>query len=350
MRYTQKKLLVVDDESTNLHFLDAILGSDYDVHLASNASDAIESAQSFQPDLILLDIQMPDKNGFEVAEYLHKELQLEIPIMFVTGSKEAESVKKALELGACDYIVKPFEPNIIQKKVKNTLQKTSQYGLKKVYTSGVKLMDAFFAQGVSGIKKEKLYEWAEDLVSTIEQSNISIGKLINLFQDTYTVASHNVNVCVLSVLLGRQLRMQHSQLIEIALAAVLHDIGKLNIAKEILDKPSGLQQNEIDEMQSHPIKSVELAKELGIKKREIIQGIEFHHEKLDGTGYPNYLIGSQIPTYAQILCVCDIFDALTTKRTFRENYSSFDALMLMKKTMSTQINENFVNKLITLLR
>ncbi|WP_304543498.1 HD domain-containing phosphohydrolase [Sulfurimonas microaerophilic] len=350
MKYTQKKILVVDDESTNLHFLNVILGNDYDVYLSDNASKAIESAQSIHPDLILLDIRMPDKNGFEVAEYLNKELELEIPIIFVSGSNEVESVKKALSLGAYDYIVKPFASSIIQAKVKSTLQKTSHLELKKVYKEGVKLMDSFFAQGISGITKEELLHWAEELVSTIEQSNISIGKLISLFQDTYTVASHNVNVCVLSVLLGRQLRMQHSQLIEIAMAAVLHDIGKLNIAKEILDKPSDLQQNEIDEMQSHPLKSVELVKELGIKKREILQAIESHHEKLDGTGYPNYLIGQQISIYAQILCVCDIFDALTTKRTFRENYSSFDALMIMKKKMSSEINENYVNKLITLLR
>ncbi|MFT7860069.1 MAG: HD domain-containing phosphohydrolase [Sulfurimonas sp.] len=347
--HQKQNILIIDDDTTNLHVLSAILKSDYKLHLEKDGTNAIESAKALQPDLILLDIEMSEKNGFEIAETINVKMQLDIPIIFVSASKTAESVQKAVELGAYDYITKPFAPNIVHKKVKNTLQKTLYLQLKRIYQNGVKLMESFFAEGPSAISKESIVQWAQELVSSFENYQVSIGKLVSFFEEDYTEASHNVNVSLLSVVLGRQLRMQHPQLLSLAVAAVLHDIGKFSIPKEIRNKPSRLDLQEEGLMQLHPIKSVELAKELGVKNTEILQAIKSHHEKLDGTGYPNYLIGIQIPLYAQILCVCDIFDALTTERTFRKKYSSFEALMMMKKEMSTQINERLVNALIPLL-
>ncbi|MDH4943785.1 HD domain-containing phosphohydrolase [Sulfurimonas sp. C5] len=350
MNSNKKKILIVDDETTNLHYLGVILTSDYEVSLIKNSSEAVEAAKSIEPDLILLDLHMPSPDGFEVSKSLKTQLEIDIPIIFMSASHEKELVEKALTLGAYDYLAKPFSPSIVHAKVKKTLQKTAHLALKNVYKKGIRLMDPFFEEGISGLKKELLFRWIEELVSSIENSQVSLGKLVSFFQDEYTEAAHNVNVSFLATTLGKNLRMQHSQLREIATAAILFDIGKSAIEQEILNKTSLLDQKEVDIMQSHPLKSVQLAKELGVTKPEILNAIELHHEKLDGTGYPNNLVGPQIPLYAQILSVCDIFDALTTERTFRKKYSSFDGLMMMKKEMSSQINEKLVNSLITLLR
>ncbi len=346
----EKKILVVDDDAPSLYFLHAVLHDEYDVSRATNGQEAIEYAKSIQPDLMILDMHMPDKNGIEIAEYLNEELQLDIPIIFVSASNEKELITKAIGTGAYDYIIKPFSPKIIEEKVKKTLQRTAYIEFKRTYKKAIHIMESLFAKGIEGFVMEDLQDCLKELITIIKESKFTIGKIVSLFQIDYTEASHNVNVSVLSICLGKQLNMRNSQLLDLATAAVLHDIGKLTINKEILNKSTSLTSEEEKMVQLHTKHSVELAKKMGIKKIEILQAIASHHEKLDGTGYPEHLIGSQIPLYAQILCVCDIFDALTTERTFREKYSSFDALMMMKKNMPSQINEKLVNSLIQLLR
>jgi HD-GYP domain-containing protein (c-di-GMP phosphodiesterase class II) len=149
--------------------------------------------------------------------------------------------------------------------------------------------------------------------------------------------------------LAKELNMTQHQLYAISLAALLHDIGNCAIQQDVLKKSTTLTLDEFELVQTHVKYSVMIAKSFGINDSKILTAIKSHHEKLDGSGYPERLEGNQIPVMAQIIAVCDIFDALTTDRSYRKKYSSFDALMLMKTTMHKQLNSRFIKHLIRIL-
>ena len=165
----------------------------------------------------------------------------------------------------------------------------------------------------------------------------------------YQINYHSVNVCILSIFLGNAVGLNYSELKQLAMAGMLHDIGKGCIQRSILDKEVSLDPDEYELVQTHSTRSAELAGENGITDKRILDGILYHHEKFDGTGYPEGLREKKIPKMAQIISICDAFDALTTDRTFRKKYSSFDALSLMREEMSKHLNQDYIKKFIQLL-
>ena len=336
------KILIVDDDPTSLLTMAHSLSNDYKVFLAKNSEDALNITLSKFPDLILLDVHMPDKNGFETAEQINTRMEVHIPIIFVSADKEIESIKQARQKGAMDYLVKPFNSNLLKTKIKNALKKNIHKKHEKLYKEGIELMAQFFIPGTSVPKKEFLFKWIEDLLLTIQTNEYSLTQTIDILQSQYEDASHSVNVAYLCALLGHRLNITYTQLFFLTLAAILHDTGKMRIESDILNKTSTLSFEEFEQVEKHPEFSVAFVKNLNIRESLVLDAIKHHHEKLDGSGYPNGLSGNQIPLFSQIISIADIFDALTTQRSYREKYSTFEALNIMKNEMSQQLNTKFV--------
>lgn len=215
-----------------------------------------------------------------------------------------------------------------------------------------------------------IYDAATDLMRTYGEGNsvmlpmkaitVYIDMIINLLikkgtlfdylsilsPDEYSFETHAVNVSILSAMLGYELELSKPELRTLILAALLQDIGKKKIPNKILEKEGPLKEHEFEAVRKHPELSVEILKENNIKDAMIISAIKYHHERLDGSGYPFGLKGHTIPKYAQIIGLCDVFDALTTERTFRAKFSSFDALVMMKRKMVNEFNQEYVDTLI----
>ncbi|MEA3374377.1 MAG: HD domain-containing protein [Campylobacterota bacterium] len=219
-----------------------------------------------------------------------------------------------------------------------------------IYQTALSLMEAYFSAGNEEIMLKYIELYSDALIGIFDGSEYRLGEFLDDMPDSYDDASHNVNVSFLGVLLGRELGLSNLQLHELSIAGILHDIGKVRIDPKILNKDSSLDSDEFEAVQEHSVFSVEIAKYNGVSSANVLSAIRYHHEKLDGSGYPEGLEGNKIPLMAQMIGICDIFDALTTDHTFRARYSSFDALKLMKREMAQQLNGSYVNTFIKLLK
>ncbi|OHE21251.1 MAG: hypothetical protein A2525_00895 [Sulfurimonas sp. RIFOXYD12_FULL_36_11] len=343
-------ILLVDDQPSNIRMLAEILKPHYNILIAISGIDGLKILKTTTPDLILLDIFMPNMDGFSFADKMHSIFSdKQIPIIFVSSAHDYESIQKSLNKGACDYILKPYDPKTLQIKIKKVLFKVEKSRFESSYIEGNKIMNTFFRGGVKSINHEMLYDWANNLIDIIMYAKDPLRAVLPCFENTYDDPSHNVKVAILSVILGRTLNLKNIQLQDLAISGILHDSGKAYLPKDILDKLTSLDPIEFERVKQHSRKSYEVAKELGIHKVQILNAILHHHEKLDGTGYPDELVGYEIPLLSQILSVCDIFDALTTDRTYRPHFTTYDALKMMKTDMHHQLNEQYVNNLIALL-
>jgi len=218
-----------------------------------------------------------------------------------------------------------------------------------LYLYAFNIMYQFFSTESQEIQMKDVEVYIEALMHIIKNKSYTLQEFLSPLPDDFTLASHSVSVSLLSTLLANELNMTQHQLNAICLAALLHDVGNLTMEESILYKKSVLSSDEFEIQQQHVLKSVDIAKLNGIHDSKVLLAIESHHEKLDGSGYPHRLIGNQIPIFSQIISICDIFDALTTHRTYRKKYSSFDALMLMQRDMKKELNVKFVKLLIQTL-
>lgn len=150
-------------------------------------------------------------------------------------------------------------------------------------------------------------------------------------------------------MLGAALGLDRQELTSLGRAALLHDLGKSKIQHNIVDKSGKLTYQEFEEMKAHPSLGHEIAINIGIDDKNMLDGIRHHHEKLDGTGYPDKLKGNEITLFPRIIGVCDIFDALTTRRSYKQAFTSFNALSLMKTQMDTHLDTSIVNAFIKML-
>ena len=167
--------------------------------------------------------------------------------------------------------------------------------------------------------------------------------ILKFMPEEYTIHNHSNNVAFFSAIIGNKLKMSQEELIDLTYAALVHDIGKVRIDSMILEKPSALAENEFELVKEHSQIGYDILVKNGIVNQMILKAVKHHHERLDGSGYPDGLRGKMIPKAARIIGMCDTFDALTTKRTFRKSYTSFESLLLMKRDMHTQFDESFID-------
>lgn len=318
-------VLVIDDTPSNLDVLTGILKDTYQVKVAINGHIGIKIAKTVpQPDLILLDIMMPDIDGFEVCRQLKSQPNTaHIPIIFVTAKIDPEDEVKGLSLGAVDYLTKPITPQIALQRVKTHIALYDQ-------------QRALFSQ-----VKEKTRE-------------INLGKLETLnilgraaeFKDNET-GMHVMRMSHYCEVLAKALGMTDEDAETLRDAAPMHDIGKIGIPDSVLLKPGKLDADEWITMQKHVEYGVEiLGRQSDSKLMQMaIQVAQYHHEKWDGTGYPNQISGEEIPLVGRIAAVADVFDALTAERPYKRAWSVDEALNLFKEQKGKHFDPRIVELL-----
>ncbi|MGR5557494.1 HD-GYP domain-containing protein [Vibrio fortis] len=318
-------VLVIDDTPSNLDVLTGILKDTYQVKVAINGHIGIKIAKTVpQPDLILLDIMMPDIDGFEVCRQLKSQPNTaHIPIIFVTAKIDPEDEVKGLSLGAVDYLTKPITPQIALQRVKTHIALYDQ-------------QRALFGQ-----VKEKTRE-------------INLGKLETLnilgraaeFKDNET-GMHVMRMSHYCEVLAKALGMTDEDAETLRDAAPMHDIGKIGIPDSVLLKPGKLDADEWTTMQKHVEYGVEiLGRQSDSKLMQMaIQVAQYHHEKWDGTGYPNQIAGEEIPLVGRIAAVADVFDALTAERPYKRAWSVDEALNLFKEQKGKHFDPRIVELL-----
>ncbi len=316
-----KKILIVDDNSENIQILLATLGDEFAVVAARNGEKALALATATpHPDLILLDVIMPNMDGYEVCRRLKANpLTWSIPVLFVTSLSDSEDEQRGLEVGAVDYITKPFRPELVKARVR------SQIDLKQY--------------------RDHLEQVVEERTRELSLTqDVTIFTLANLAEtrDPETGA----HICrTQSYVRALALRLSASPKYAAALtpsdidllfkSAPLHDIGKIGIADHILLKPGKLTPEEFEEMKRHSIigwRALNRTEQLLGSNSFLRYASEIaltHHEKWDGSGYPDKLIGTAIPLSGRLMAVADVYDALRSHRPYKNPYPHFEAAAMI---------------------
>ena len=276
------KVLVVDDYEANVLGLRRLLErANYAVATASNGAQALEAVRNDPPDVVLLDVMMPGLSGVDVcAELKRNPSTCLIPVVLISGAQERETRLAGLEAGADDFLNKPIDPEEVCTRVRSLMR------LKRV---------------------------TDDLESS-ESLFLTLARVIEA-RDPYT-EGHCERLAAFATALGRRLELESADLETLHRGAFLHDIGKIAVADRVLLKKGRLSRNEYEMMKQHPAVGDELCRT--VRSFDAVRPIvRWHHERLDGRGYPDGLAGDAIPLLAQIVSVVDVFDALTTDRPYR---------------------------------
>jgi putative nucleotidyltransferase with HDIG domain len=219
-----------------------------------------------------------------------------------------------------------------------------------LYESAVILVQRCFDAPENELPMKDMKRYAKILSDFIVVQRYRFEQLLARMPDGYHETHHAVDVAILAAVLAKALNFTSRQIEDLILAGLLHDIGKRRVDESILTKETQLDEDEFEKVREHAAYSAQIVRDNQVNNPQILSAIRYHHEKLDGSGYPNSLVGNQVPVMAQILGVCDVFDALTTERTYRARYSSFEALKLMKLEMSKEFNTIYIDHLIMLLK
>jgi putative two-component system response regulator len=290
------KILIVDDDLESRLLLESLLrGEGLSVHAVSNGLDALESVERVQPDLLLLDVLMPDLDGVEVCRRVktNPETRL-IPLLLVTGLSATQDRVRGIEAGADGFLSKPFEPIELLARVRSLLAL-------KAYTDELDRAESVLFT----------------LARTIEE------------RDPYT-AGHCERLARRSVELARELGLGPGEIQALERAGIVHDIGKIAVPDSILLKPGPLAPEEWTVMRQHPVTGERICSPLR-SLRPVLPIIRHHHERFDGSGYPDGLSGESIPLTARVLQVVDIYDALVTVRPYKRALSSREALETIRR-------------------
>ncbi len=215
-----------------------------------------------------------------------------------------------------------------------------------IYRQASVILDEMFSnpEELENVPKSK--KVVDAFVNTILSDANAIESLIKITAYDYYTHTHSINVCIYALSLGSYLRLKADVLEELGISALLHDLGKSKVDRAITNKNGPLTYDEYEKMKHHPAYGYAIAVKLGISDHRVLDGIRHHHEKLDGSGYPDRLHGGQISLFARIIGVCDVFDALSTKRSYKDRLSSYDALHLIKETMKNHLDMSIVDDFI----
>jgi putative two-component system response regulator len=319
--------MVVDDNLVNLKYIDTQLSGNYHVILAKSGEQALGICGREKPDLILLDIEMPGMDGFEMITRLKQDTYLHhIPVIFLTADHNVQTEARGLTSGAVDFITKPFEKNILLHRLEIHLR-FSEYQLH-----------------LEGIVKELSDSLSSSFSELVECRDANTG-------------GHVVRTSRYVELIGAELKnrglfgseLSDQQLAMMVRAAPLHDIGKISISDVILRKPGGLSAEEFSVMKTHAMLGAQILH--GMYKRTPTQRYlqyaimiaEGHHEKYDGTGYPRGISGDAIPLGARLMAVADVYDALVDDRVYRKAMSHEEAYDIIMKGKGSHFDPRIID-------
>jgi putative two-component system response regulator len=334
----KKKILVVDDEARNLRLMEAMLiPLGYEVSLAHDGEAALGMVKNISPDLILLDIMMPKMDGFEVARRLKADDETRIiPIVMATSLREVEDRVKALEAGADDFLSKPVDKTELRARVNSLLKVKSYNDHMRNYQ---KELEAEVAKRTEELRHafEKIKAASLDTIYRLSRA----AEYKN--EDT---GAHILRMSHYSAIVARTMGLSEQTVERILFAAPMHDIGKIGIPDKILLKPAKLDPDEWVIMRQHTIFGGKILEESDagfIRLGEIVALT--HHERWDGTGYPKGLKGKEIPLVGRIVAIADVFDALTSKRPYKESFSFEKSYEIIKEDRGTHFDPDVVDAL-----
>ncbi len=310
------KILIVDDNPTNVELLQAQLKSyPYELMTAFDGDSALKKIEENPPDLVLLDLMMPRISGYEVCQQIktNKKTQL-IPVIVITALKELEDKLKAIEMGADDFLMKPFNKVELVTRVKSLLK------LKELY----------------------------DDVDSSESIIFTLAEMLEA-KDVYT-RGHSERVAKYSVMLANHIGLNESDQELIRRGALLHDVGKIGIREMVLNKPEKLSQEELAHIRSHPARGCEICK--GLKSLStVLPIIRHHHERFDGLGYPDGISGSDLTLGPRIVSIADTYDAMTSNRPYRKGIPPANAIQLIEKEkLSGQWDPELVDHFVKMIQ
>lgn len=335
-------ILVVDDDSANLMLAQKILGKEYRVAAANTGTAAFKYLERNKPDLILLDINMPEMDGFEAIEALKKNKEYAaIPVIFLTADKSAEAETKCFQAGAVDFVGKPFVPDILISRVRRTLELERYHTRLESLVQDQAQLLAEKTRRVNEIQEHVIL----GIANLIESRDGSTGKHV---KNTQTYVQMIVNELRERKFFPEILDEEYVQ--NICKAAPLHDIGKIKIPDGILQKPGKLTDEEFALMKKHTEYSGTIIKDiLGDVEDEnyvkIVSDIAmYHHERWDGKGYPQGLKGEEIPLCARIMAVADVFDALYEERCYKPPIRPIEKVLeILEDGKGTQFDSRIVD-------
>jgi putative two-component system response regulator len=307
-----KTILIVDDTRFNLQVLEGILEDRYQVRLALSGAQALEAAAVKPvPDLVLLDVNMPGMDGFEVCRRLKSDPHTQaIPVIFVTSAGEVEDESRGFEAGGVDYILKPVRAPIVQARVRTQLALADQ----------------------NHELERKVQERTAEL-NTAFRCTVDVAMTISELRDPYT-AGHEWRVAEIAEGIGGVLGLEARQREGLRIAGQLHDIGKISIPLEILSRPGKLGAAEFALVKGHPQAGYDILK--GVKFPWLVAQVALqHHERFDGSGYPQGLKGDQIALEARIMAVADVVEAMASHRPYRPGLGIDKALAEIERGRGT---------------
>lgn len=341
---TNARILVVEDSEINIDIIVEALKDLYEISIATNGQEALEAVEQETPDLILLDVLMPGMNGYEVCQRLKaKSATADIPVIFLTAMKDITDKTKAFEMGAIDYLTKPFETLELKARVKNHLE-------------------LIFARKLLADQNQVLEEMVkartEQLYKTQSATIYSLAALAETRDsetgDHIKRTQHYIKALALAlrdfgwyrdILIDEYINMLYD-------SAPLHDIGKVGVPDHILLKPGKLTAVEFEQMKLHAwygMKTLESAeKELGSTSfLTLAKEIAYtHHEKWDGTGYPNQLAGETIPLSGRLMALVDVYDALISERPYKRAYPHSKAREIILEGSGKHFDQRIVEAFI----
>lgn len=314
------KVLIVDDSELNREMLGSMLGSEYEILEAENGMQAVDILREHVSDLslLLLDVQMPKMDGLEVLIHMNQFHWIDaIPVIMISSETAPQFIERAYDLGATDYIARPYNTMIVRRRVENVI--------------------------LSFAKQRQMMEIITQQISKKEKDNrlmLSILSHIVEFRNGES-GLHVLHINTITDLLLRQLvlktgynKMRDEDISLISMASALHDIGKIAIPEEILNKPGRLSAEEFKIMQGHSMAGANILMDLPIDQNEPLLKVareicRWHHERYDGGGYPDGLMGDDIPLSAQVVSLADVYDALTSERCYKRAYSHDTAMQMI---------------------
>lgn len=303
-------ILLVDDNASLLNGLGLTLKlHNFTVRTASSAPEALEILKTLHPDLIVSDIMMPEMDGFELLQHVRASSENSaVPFLFLTARTDLPTLDRARGVAIDDYITKPFAPRELVKAIRARIARAQSVEL--AHTTEA-LLDMLFI-----------------LARTVEgRDRLTHG--------------HVERVALYAVSLARELGWLTEQLDQVRLAGFLHDLGKIVVPDAILNKPGALDDSEWTLMRQHPLEGARILQPLE-RLPIVVQGIKHHHERYDGTGYPDGLAGDHIPPIARILAVVDTFDAITVRRSYSQPRQTHTALEIIQRSSGTQFDPGVV--------
>ena len=314
------QLLVVDDSEMNREILKEILGKEYQILEACDGEEALKMLEQYGTEisLVLLDIIMPKMDGFEVLAYMNRDKWIEdIPVIMISSEGSESYIRRAYELGASDYISRPFDAKVVYQRVINMI---------KLYA-----------------KQRRLIHLVTDQIYEKEKNNRMMTGILSQIVEFRNGESglHVLHINILTQLLLEKLMrksenydLSWSQQHMIATASALHDIGKIGIDEKILNKPGKLTKEEFEAMKQHTIIGARMLDSLEMYHDEEMMKYAYeicrwHHERYDGKGYPDGLKGEEIPISAQVVSLADVYDALVSDRVYKKAYSHEKAMEMI---------------------